>query len=112
VIAAGVAAVLGGAHRSGAWWRCRCPVHGSRGATLSLRDGERGLIVRCWAGCDPRDALAALRRRGLLDGGSDHYRPAPVAIRVDARTDDARRIALARRISEAGRGARGSPVVR
>ena len=25
---------------AGAWWRCRCPVHGSRGATLALRDGD------------------------------------------------------------------------
>jgi hypothetical protein len=35
-----IAKALGGAHRSGEWWRCRCPVHSSRGATLGLRDGE------------------------------------------------------------------------
>ncbi len=40
--AAEIAAALGGGHRSGAWWRCRCPVHGSRGPTLALRDHERG----------------------------------------------------------------------
>ena len=28
-----IAAALGGSYRSGAWWRCRCPVHNSRGAT-------------------------------------------------------------------------------
>jgi hypothetical protein len=38
--AAEIAATLGGACRSGAWWRCRCPVHGSRGATLALRDAN------------------------------------------------------------------------
>ena len=43
--AAEIAAALGGAHRSGAWWRCRCPVHGSRGATLALRDGDWRLIA-------------------------------------------------------------------
>ena len=50
-----IAAALGGAPRSAGWWRCPCPVHGGRGATLALRDGERGLIVKCWVGCDPRD---------------------------------------------------------
>jgi integrase len=34
---------------------------------LALRDGNRGLIVKCWAGCDPRDVLAELRRRELND---------------------------------------------
>jgi putative DNA primase/helicase len=64
--AAKVAARLGGAHRSGAWWRCRCPVHGSRGATLALRDGNRRLIVKCHAGCCREDILAALRRLELI----------------------------------------------
>jgi hypothetical protein len=31
---AAIAAALGGAHRSGRDWRCRCPVHG--GTSLSL----------------------------------------------------------------------------
>jgi putative DNA primase/helicase len=34
--------------------------------TLSIRDGERGLALYCFSGCDSRDVLAALRRRGLL----------------------------------------------
>jgi hypothetical protein len=38
VTAAEIAAALGGAHHSGAWWHCRCSVHCSRGATLALRD--------------------------------------------------------------------------
>jgi hypothetical protein len=66
VSAADIALALGAAQRSGQWWRCVCPVHGSRGATLALRDGDRALIVKCFAGCDPRDILAELRRRGLL----------------------------------------------
>src|SRR4030081_2939824 len=61
-----IARSLGGGSRSGDWWRCRCPVHGSRGATLALRDGERGLIVECFGGCDRRDVLTELRRRGLF----------------------------------------------
>ena len=48
--AAEIAVALGAAHRSGQWWRCLCPVHGSRtgrSATLALRDGDRGLLIRC-----------------------------------------------------------------
>src|SRR5690348_3009 len=60
---------LGAANRSGAWWCCVCPMHGSRtgrSATLAQRDGDRGIIVHCHAGCDARDILAELRRQRLL----------------------------------------------
>jgi hypothetical protein len=50
MIAAGTAMALGGSHRSGHWWRCRCPVHNSTGATLALRDGSWGLIAVCQPG--------------------------------------------------------------
>jgi putative DNA primase/helicase len=108
MIAAKIAAALGGAHRSGAWWRCRCPAHGSRGATLALRDGACGLIAKCHAGCDLRDVLAELRRRGLINGGdrgSGNAAPAPTR-----HNDNFRRIAAAQRIWDAARDGRGSPV--
>jgi putative DNA primase/helicase len=104
-----IAAALGGVHRRGPWWRCRCPVHGSHGATLALRDGERGLIIKCFADCDPRDVLTDLRQRGLFPGAIDR-RPTPTATRTDARDDTARRIAVARRIWNAAHDARRSPV--
>jgi putative DNA primase/helicase len=107
-----IAGALGAPCRAGPWWRCRCPVHGSLGATLALRDGERGLIVKCFAGCDPRDVLAELRRRQLIEGPcAPQHRAQPIS--AGARTDDdAHRIATARRLWEAARDARGSPVVR
>src|SRR5712692_7031487 len=110
--AAKIAASLGPAHRSGAWWRCRCPVHGSHSATLALHDGERGLIVKCFTACDPRDILAELRRRGLIIGRIDDARPAPLIIRRDNHADAIGRIAMARRLWDAARDARGSPVAR
>jgi putative DNA primase/helicase len=110
--AAHIAAVLGSAHRSGPWWRCLCPVHGSRtgtSATLALLDGERGLISVCHAGCSRADIHDELRRRGLLPRAIDH-RPAAILTRGDARDDTARRIELARRIWDAARNARGTLV--
>jgi len=110
--AAEIAVALGAASRSGAWWRCVCPVHGSRtgrSATLGLRDGDRGIIVHCHAGCDARDILAELRRRGLLGGTGGH-----LASRGQGRDDDPRsrlrRIEFAGRIWAAAREAPGSPV--
>lgn len=69
--AANIAAALGAASRSGKWWRCVFPVHGSRhgkSAALALCDGDRGgLIVHCHAGCARGDIIAELAQRGLID---------------------------------------------
>lgn len=71
--AADVARALGGAVKNGAGWLCRCPVpghgqgRGDRTPSLALSDGKKGLLVRCFAGCDPRDVLQELRTRGLQD---------------------------------------------
>lgn len=101
--AAEIAAALGAAQRSGRWWRCICPVHGSRtgrSATLALRDGNRGLIVRCWAGCSPRDVHAELRRVGLLDLRAPAPARAPAHAEIERRhaADDCDRL---RRIADA-----------
>src|SRR4051812_46066999 len=113
--AAIIAAALGGAYRSGAWCRCRCPVHRSRGSTLALRDGDRGLVVVCHAGCRPPDILVELRRRGLIGGAvaGDDSGPDPVEIarRRDAELQDRqRRIILARDIIAGSRSPAGTPV--
>jgi putative DNA primase/helicase len=78
---ASIARALGGV-RNGAGFLCRCPVHGhgagrgDRSPSLSLADGDAGLLVKCFAGCDPRDVLAELRRRGLVDGRERREAPA------------------------------------
>ena len=110
--AAQIAAALGGARRSGAWWRCVCPVHGSRtgrSLSLALRDHPRGLTVHCHAGCSRNDVIAELRRMGLLAGHSEGARAALVMRRSND-TGAARRTALAQRIWDTARDARGSPV--
>lgn len=41
---------------------CRCPAHSDRTPSLSIRQGDRGLLVTCFAGCDPNDVLRELAR--------------------------------------------------
>ncbi len=62
---------------AGDWWRCICPVHQSRGTTLALKDGPRGLIVHCHAGCPRDDVLTELGRLGLLQDDSGTSPPDP-----------------------------------
>jgi putative DNA primase/helicase len=97
--AAAIAATLGGARQSGLWWRCRCPAHASRGPTLALRDGERGLIVHCFAGCSRHEILAELRGRGLFhDNAGIKAPPDPAEIERHRRAvarNRQRRIAIA-----------------
>ena len=109
--AAQIAAALGSARRSGQWWRCVCPVHGSRtgrSRSLALRDHPRGLAVRCHAGCSRDDVIAELRRMGLLAANNERARPALVLPHCDD-ADAARRIALAQRIWDAARGCAREP---
>ncbi len=113
MMAPGIAAALGATRRTGRWWSCRCPAHDDQSPSLSLRDDDRGVIVRCWAGCDPRDVLAELRRLGLLGGAAScGDRSAPMPVPGDDRDDTARRIAAARRIWSAARDVLGTPVAR
>lgn len=62
--AATIAEALGG-RRSGDGWAARCPAHDDETPSLSLRDGDRGPLVTCHAGCTRAAVIAALRGRGL-----------------------------------------------
>jgi hypothetical protein len=107
--AAEIAAALGNARREGRDWRCVCPVH--RGGSLTLRDGRRRLLVKCWAGRETRGVLAELRRLHLLDGRILGAGLALAKVRSDD-TDAARRTAVPGRIWDSASDARGSPVTR
>lgn len=62
-----IAKALGG-HRAGATWMARCPVHDDSSPSLAISAGRHGkVLVRCHAGCDQRDVIAALIERGLWD---------------------------------------------
>jgi putative DNA primase/helicase len=103
--------------REGRGYRCSCPVCG--GHSLVISDGREGrLLVTCWSGgCNARDILAELRRRGLLgDVVRQDSRPSP-ALRRDRRHDDRdgdgrRRVLIARDIWHRARDPHGTLVER
>ncbi|WP_298671604.1 toprim domain-containing protein [uncultured Sphingomonas sp.] len=41
---------------------CRCPAHADDDPSLSIRQGDRGILVTCFAGCSRDDVLRELRR--------------------------------------------------
>jgi hypothetical protein len=65
--------------RKGDGWMARCPAHEDRNPSLSVSEGERGLLVKCWAGCTVGAITAALGVR-VSDLFYDQ-RPNPTAIR-------------------------------
>jgi hypothetical protein len=82
--------------------RCPLPSHGrGRGdlhPSLHIGDGENGWpLVYCNAGCNTRDVLDELRRRGLLDDQTADAPSEPPPPRDDA-AERARKLALATRI--------------
>ena len=45
---------------SGPGWVAQCPAHDDRQPSLSIHEGEKGLLVRCWAGCQLSQICSAL----------------------------------------------------
>ena len=62
-----IAWALGG-RKVGQGWTACCPAHDDREPSLSIRDADGKVLVRCHAGCNQRDVIAALKERGLWDG--------------------------------------------
>jgi hypothetical protein len=105
------------AKRSGRQWVCRCPAHDDATPSLIFWQGHSAIRFKCYAGCEPEDIIAALRRRGLLD---DHERSnrdsnmtstARAAQNGDGRKLDeaARKLKLAQRISNEAVCIEGTP---
>ena len=57
------------AKRSGNQWVCKCVAHDDRNPSMIIFEGKTGAVqVRCLAGCDPLDIIAALKAMGLWAG--------------------------------------------
>jgi len=65
VTAETIAKALDG-RKAGGCWMARCPAHDDRKPSLSITDSQDGkVLVRCHAGCDQDELIAALRMRGI-----------------------------------------------
>lgn len=103
-----------GGHRAGATWMARCPVHDDSSPSLAISTGRHGkVLVRCHAGCDQRDVIAALSDRGLWDAtgepprGIAHKRRKTLATEPDP--DVTARTEAALSIWRVSQGIAGSP---
>jgi putative DNA primase/helicase len=46
--------------RSGKEWKAICPAHADTDPSLSIQEGDKGILVYCWAGCSLDDITGAL----------------------------------------------------
>jgi len=105
-----IAAACGKPKRTRRGWLCCCVGHDDRSPSMELVRGQRAILVKCYAGCDPRNLIDELRSRGFDMGrGNKRGEPrvAPVAPALDV---EDRGVALARAVWAESVSARGSPV--
>jgi len=76
--AAIVAAALGRhTPKSGGGFMTCCPAHDDRNPSLAIDEINGALLVKCFAGCDQGDVVAALKSRGLWPEPGNVLPPAP-----------------------------------
>jgi hypothetical protein len=74
-----VAALRGRWH--GSYAMCVCPAHADRTPSLSVRQGERGILVHCFAGCRSEDVLREIgRTKPILNSPRPSYQVASVKV--------------------------------
>ena len=109
-----IAKALGG-RKVGTGWAARCPAHDDRTPSLSICDADdKKVLVRCHAGCDQEQVIAALRSRSLWQeiGPRRFTRltSRSAAKRAELDRDDAKRTEVALAIWQAAMPAGGSLV--
>lgn len=59
----------------GSYAMCICPAHADSTPSLSIRQGERGILVHCFAGCENTDVLRAIARtKPIINSPTPDYR--------------------------------------
>ena len=41
-------------------YMCKCPAHDDKTASLCVKDGDKGIVLKCQAGCDTEAVLGAM----------------------------------------------------
>src|SRR5689334_20830700 len=54
---------LQGVRRTSRGYKACCPSHDDTSPSLAICDGERGVLVKCWAGCRLQDICDSLGLR-------------------------------------------------
>jgi len=72
-----------GVRRNGSGWMARCPAHGDRSPSLSIRDENGRILLHCFGGCSIEAVCAALeiKVRELFATKSETYEPEPRIVR-------------------------------
>ncbi len=68
--------------RTGDWWDALCPAHNDTHASLSFRDGDRGVVLKCQTGCTSGEIREALG----LEWRDLFFEPAPATSLAPARS--------------------------
>ena len=68
---------LDGVRHTRSGWMARCPGHEDRDPSLSVREGDRGILIRCWAACTLESICAALGIRVADLFPESQRRPSP-----------------------------------
>ena len=78
---------LDAVHRSSRGYIARCPAHADKSPSLAIKEGERGLLVKCWAGCTLDEITTTLGIRVgdlFFDRATAHGQwPTPKPVRID-----------------------------
>jgi len=107
-----IARALGG-RKVGAGWTARCPAHDDWNPSLSIRDVEGKVLVRCHAGCEQTHVIAALCDRGLWtenDPRSPWWTARRRPVEREPNRDDARRTEAALAIWQSAEPAQATPI--
>src|SRR4051794_8958986 len=81
VTAQEITAALGGKYSNGSGM-ARCPCHDDREPSLSIRDGRKAVLFKCFAGCTSADIVTELKRQGLWPETKPRVRPVKLCDRV------------------------------
>jgi hypothetical protein len=59
-------------------WSAKCPAHTDKSPSLTIAEGDKGLLVKCWAGCSLQEVCASLgiEQRDLFYDARDQQRQA------------------------------------